>query len=69
MKQTLNLKNAQLEPLSEIEMMQIDGGDVDGLMRGQGVDFGRLERACKSIKSACISAWNWWSSLERKGTS
>jgi myosin-crossreactive antigen len=69
MKQTLNLKNAQLEPLSEIEMMQIDGGDIDGTMVGKGPDFGYLIRGCQSIKSACKSVWNWWSSLERKGTS
>jgi len=66
MKQTLNLKNAQLEPLSEIEMMQIDGGDVDGLMRGQGPD---LKSLFNSIENGAKKLWNWWSSLERKGTS
>jgi hypothetical protein len=65
MKQTLNLKNAQLEPLSEIEMMQIDGGS--GNLHPLGVR--EVMIIGNAIVDGAKAAWNWWSSLERKGTS
>lgn len=68
MRSTLNLKDAKLEPLSDLELMQIDGGDVDGLMRAPQLDLGRLERFCQNVSSGAKKVWDWWSSLERRGS-
>lgn len=52
-----------LSPLSFEETLKIDGGDVDGLMRGKGPDFQIIEDFIVGFANgfkAGVEAWGEW---------
>ena len=60
MKQTLDLNKMGLVPMNAIEMQEIDGGDIDGLMHGSnsGDGFVLIYKAAQKTAHFFEGLWD-----------